>query len=177
MRTVAILSATLAFFALPTAASAQDLGSLLRSVSNIGSAGSYCRYSTGVSAIACQTNRASNVVYQVQRIQRDRDSQRRQEMSRIRDEVSRQDRVARSLAAACKAGDQDSCGRSNGSVGTSKIASALIDACSAGDERSCARVRAMRNGTYEAPATARPASTPRADRIDPRTGFRIISGQ
>lgn len=169
MRKIAILTAALALVAIPQGASAQNLGGILRTVTGVGySSGNNCGYTTGINSVVCQANRAQSMLSQVDRLRREREQRRFEEMNRLRTEMSRQDRLNRALENACRAGDQESCGRSTG-VGSSKLASALMEACSAGDQRSCDRVRAMRDGRY---ADDRGYAQVDA-RIDPRTGYRI----
>ena len=123
----------------PTAASAQSLNNivgLLTTGRNISNTASYrCNSSKGIGNILCQAQRLQSIDRQI-------DYQRRNAVNRQRQEQLRQQRIAKALDKACKAGDQESCSRA-GSIDypqQTKLQQALAEACNAGDDTSCNRL-------------------------------------
>jgi hypothetical protein len=188
MRKFALLVALLSCLAFPKLASAQGIDTLLRTVTGTNSVlNRNC--GTGINALTCQVGRVNSITRQADMIRRDRDYARRQEFARIRSDFVRQQNIARSVGAACAAGDQASCARRTALADT-RLMNAMLNACTAGDEASCGRIRQMHADLLRAPAPAaapmrqlamrtpaRPTLGKTFDpiygvEIDPKTGYR-----
>lgn len=189
MRKFALLIALLSCLAFPRLASAQGIDSLLRTVTGTNSAiNRNC--GSGLNALTCQVGRVTSITRQADMIRREREYARRQEFARIRSDFVQQQNIARSVGAACAAGDQASCARRTALADT-RLMNAMLNACTAGDEASCGRVRQMHAESLRTPATASAAPRPVAMRaparptlgktydpvygveIDPKTGYRL----
>lgn len=130
MRKVIILFVAIASqFAQP--AQAQSAGDVLRALGN--SSLSYGCWGDGLNKTLCRLGQIGSIARTLDR-------------SKIEHNVlelqaaSRQGNVVRALAAACEAGDQQSCSRVNTMGMNPRAVSAVINACQAGDRISCQRL-------------------------------------
>lgn len=131
-----LLGACIATAAIPSAAHAQSLDQVLRTVTGTATFGyDRCAYvRKGAAKTLCRVDQVSTMANRA-RVDRHVQNQRHW--------LERNDQNAQlqALQRACKAGDRQSCARTGGtSKEQMEIASALMAACRAGDDISCRRI-------------------------------------